>query len=251
MKLISWNVNGLRAALGKGCAEVFAAGDYDCICLQETKLQEGLLPLEIPGYAPYSHHAQKKGYAGTAIYTRIAPLSASTGIGRPEFDAEGRTVTLEFPDLYLVTLYVPNAQRGLARLPFRLEWEAAIREYLGRLQDNKPVVVCGDLNVAAEEIDIHNPKGNRGNAGFSDEERDAFRQLKAIGLADIWRETHPDERKYSWWAYWGNAREKNLGWRIDYFLVSRALATKVTAADILDTVPGSDHCPVTLNLAKI
>ena len=248
MKLLSWNVNGLRAALGKGCADFFAAGDYDCICLQETKLQEGLLPLELPGYTGYLHYAQKKGYSGTAIYTRIAPLSVRTGIGIPEFDAEGRAVTLEFPDFWLVTLYVPNSQRGLVRLPFRLEWEAAARAYLSGLQAVKPVVVCGDMNVAAEEIDIHDPKGNRKNAGFSDEERAAFRELKAVGLADVWRETHPEMRQYSWWAYWGNARERNLGWRIDYFLVSRPLADKVTGADILDQIPGSDHCPVTLEL---
>lgn len=250
MKLISWNVNGLRAALGKGCDAVFAEGDYDCICLQETKLQEGLLPLDLPGYTGYLHYALKKGYSGTAIYTRREPLSARTGIGVPKFDDEGRAVTLEFPDFWLVTIYVPNSQRGLVRLPFRLEWEAAIREYLGKLQETKPVVVCGDLNVAAEEIDIHDPKRNRGNAGFSDEERDAFRQLKAVGLADIWREANPETRQYSWWAYWGNAREKNLGWRIDYFLVSRPLSGKVTDARILDQVYGSDHCPVTLTLAE-
>ena len=249
MKLLSWNVNGLRAALGKGCADFFAAGDYDCICLQETKLQEGLLPLELPGYTGYLHYAEKKGYSGTAIYTRREPLSFRTGIGVPAFDAEGRAVTLEFPEFYLVTIYVPNSQRGLVRLPFRLKWEAAIREYLAGLQAVKPVVVCGDLNVAAEEIDIHDPKGNRKNAGFSDEERAAFRELKAVGLADVWREANPDTRKYSWWAYWGSARERNLGWRIDYFLVSRPLVPKVAAADILDQVPGSDHCPVTLELA--
>jgi len=248
MKLISWNVNGLRAALGKGCDAFFSQGDFDCICLQETKLQEGLLPLELPGYTGYLHYAQKKGYSGTAIYTRREPLSARTGIGVEAFDAEGRAVTLEFPEFWLVTIYVPNSQRGLVRLPFRLEWEAAIREYLGKLQETKPVVVCGDLNVAAEEIDIHDPKGNRKNAGFSDEERAAFRELKAVGLADVWREANPDTRKYSWWAYWGNARERNLGWRIDYFLVSRPLADKVTGADILDQVQGSDHCPVTLTL---
>lgn len=248
MKLLSWNVNGLRAALGKGCADFFAAGDYDCICLQETKLQEGLLPLDLPGYTGYLHYAQKKGYSGTAIYTRREPLSCRTGIGVPDFDAEGRAVTLEFPEFYLVTIYVPNSQRGLVRLPFRLEWEAAVREYLTGLQAVKPVVVCGDLNVAAEEIDIHDPKRNRMNAGFSDAERAAFRELKAVGLADVWREANPDTRKYSWWAYWGNAREKNLGWRIDYFLVSRPLADKVTGADILDQVQGSDHCPVTLEL---
>jgi exodeoxyribonuclease-3 len=248
MKLLSWNVNGLRAALGKGCADFFAAGDFDCICLQETKLQEGLLPLDLPGYTGYLHYAQKKGYSGTAIYTRIAPLSSRTGIGVPDFDAEGRAVTLEFPDFWLVTIYVPNSQRGLVRLSFRLEWEAAIRKYLSELQAVKPVVVCGDLNVAAEEIDIHDPKRNRMNAGFSDEERAAFRELKAVGLADVWREANPDTRRYSWWAYWGNAREKNLGWRIDYFLVSRSLADKVTGAEILDQVEGSDHCPVTLEL---
>lgn len=250
MKLLSWNVNGLRAALGKGCADFFAAGDYDCICLQETKLQEGLLPLDLPGYTGYLHYAQKKGYSGTAIYTRREPLSFRTGIGVPAFDDEGRAVTLEFPDFWLVTIYVPNSQRGLVRLPFRLEWEAAIRNYLTELQAVKPVVVCGDLNVAAEEIDIHDPKGNRKNAGFSDEERAAFRELKAVGLADVWREAHPETRQYSWWAYWGNARERNLGWRIDYFLVSRPLAERVTGAEILDQVQGSDHCPVTLELAE-
>ena len=250
MKLLSWNVNGLRAALGKGCADFFAAGDYDCICLQETKLQEGLLPLELPGYTGYLHYAQKKGYSGTAIYTRREPLSFRTGIGVPAFDDEGRAVTLEFSDFWLVTIYVPNSQRGLVRLPFRLEWEAAIRNYLTELQAIKPVVVCGDLNVAAEEIDIHDPKGNRKNAGFSDEERAAFRELKAVGLADVWREANPETRQYSWWAYWGNARERNLGWRIDYFLVSRPLAERVTGAEILDQVQGSDHCPVTLELAE-
>lgn len=248
MKLISWNVNGLRAALGKGCDAFLMQGSYDCICLQETKLQEGLLPLELPGYTGYLHYAQKKGYSGTAIFTKREPLSVRTGIGVPQFDDEGRTVTLEFPEFWLVTMYVPNSQRGLARLPFRMEWEAAIRNYLGKLQETKPVVVCGDLNVAAEEIDIHDPKRNRMNAGFSDEERAAFRELKAVGLADVWREANPDTRKYSWWAYWGNAREKNIGWRIDYFLVSRPLAEKVTGAEILDQVTGSDHCPVTLEL---
>jgi len=248
MKLLSWNVNGLRAALGKGCDAFFAQGDFDCICLQETKLQEGLLPLDLPGYTGYMHYAQKKGYSGTAIFTRIEPHSARTGIGVPQFDDEGRAVTLEFPDFWLVTIYVPNSQRGLVRLPFRLEWEAAIREYLGKLQAVKPVVVCGDLNVAAEEIDIHDPKGNRKNAGFSDEERAAFRELKAVGLADVWREANPDTRKYSWWAYWGNARARNLGWRIDYFLVSRPLLPKVLSSDILDQIPGSDHCPVSLDL---
>ncbi|MCR5708985.1 MAG: exodeoxyribonuclease III [Bacteroidales bacterium] len=248
MKLISWNVNGLRAALGKGCADFLEAGGYDCICLQETKLSEGLLPMDLPGYNGYLHYAQKKGYSGTAIYTRREPMSVRTGIGVPEFDAEGRAVTLEFPEFWLVTVYVPNSQRGLARLDFRLGWEAAIRKYLTDLQIVKPVVVCGDLNVAAEEIDIHDPKGNRRNAGFSDEERAAFRDLKAVGLADVWREANPETRKYSWWAYWGNARAKNLGWRIDYFLVSRSLAPKVTGSEILDQVEGSDHCPVTLEL---
>lgn len=248
MKLLSWNVNGLRAALGKGCGEFFASGDYDCICLQETKLQEGLIPFDLPGYSSYWHYAQKKGYSGTAIFSRIEPLSVSTGIGRAEFDAEGRTVTLEFADFYLVNVYVPNSQRGLLRIDFRLQWELALREYLSGLMTRKGVVICGDLNVAAEEIDIHDPKGNRHSAGFSDEERDAFRQLKGIGLADVWREANPDTRKYSWWAYWGNARERNLGWRIDYFLVSRPFDAKVTGCDILDQIQGSDHCPVSIEI---
>ena len=233
---------------GKGLRKLFRRRRFRLHLLAGNKAAGGLLPLELPGYTGYLHDAQKKGYSGTAIYTRREPVSARTGIGIPDFDNEGRTVTLEFPEFWLVTLYVPNSQRGLVRLPFRLEWEAAIRDYLGKLQEIKPVVVCGDLNVAAEEIDIHDPKGNRKSAGFSDEERAAFRELKAVGLADVWREANPETRKYSWWAYWGNARERNLGWRIDYFLVSRPLAGKVTGADILDQVQGSDHCPVTIDL---
>ncbi len=250
MKLISWNVNGLRAALGKGFAESMAALDADVICLQETKLQEGQLNWDMHGYTAYWHYAQRKGYSGTAVYTRIPPLSVAVGIGLPQFDDEGRTVILEFADFYLVNVYVPNAQDGLARIEFRLAWEDALLAKLKKLEQHKPVVLCGDLNVAHTEIDLKNPGPNRGNAGFSDQERGAFSRLLAAGFVDTFRHFYPQATgAYSWWSYRYNARANNAGWRIDYFVVSEALRTRLAAAAIHPEIFGSDHCPVELTLA--
>jgi exodeoxyribonuclease-3 len=249
MKLISWNVNGLRACVGKGFAETFKALDADFFCLQETKMQEGQLDLQFDGYESYWCYAEKKGYSGTAIYTRQHPLSVSRGIGVEQHDHEGRVVTLEMETFYLVCVYTPNSQDGLRRLDYRMEWENDFRNYLLSLDAKKPVVVCGDMNVAHEEIDLANPKTNRMNAGFTDEEREKMTQLLSSGFADTFRELHPDRVEYSWWSYRMRARERNVGWRIDYFLVSRRLLPQVTGASIHGEVMGSDHCPVELELA--
>ena len=243
---ISWNVNGLRACAGKGFEEAFKALDADFFCLQETKMQSGQLDLQFEGYESYWNYADKKGYSGTAIYTRRHPLSVSYGIGQDEHDHEGRVITLEMEDFYLVTVYVPNSQDGLRRLDYRMTWEDDFRAYLMRLDAQKPVIVCGDLNVAHEEIDLKNPKTNRRNAGFTDEEREKFSLLLNTGFADTFRRLHPDEVKYSWWSYRFRAREKNAGWRIDYFIVSERLMPQVEEATIHTDIMGSDHCPVGL-----
>ena len=248
MKFISWNVNGLRAVAGKGFADIFTELDADFFCLQETKLQAGQIDLEFLGYKSFWNYADKKGYSGTAIYTKHDPLSVSYGIGVDEHDHEGRVITLEMPDYYLVCAYVPNSQDGLRRLDYRMSWEDAVRAYLCRLDAVKPVVFCGDLNVAHEEIDLKNPATNHFNAGFSDEERAKFGELLAAGFTDSWRFQHPDEAKYSWWSYRMNARERNVGWRIDYFVVSDRLRPRIVSTDILNDVYGSDHCPVELVL---
>ena len=246
MKFISWNVNGLRAVAGKGFADVFADLDADFFCLQETKLQEGQIDLEFLGYQSYWNYAEKKGYSGTAIYTKHEPLSVRYGIGIDEHDHEGRAITLEYPDFFLVCTYVPNSQDGLRRLDYRMRWEDDMRAYLCGLP--KPVVFCGDLNVAHEDIDLKNPSSNRRNAGFTDEERAKFSELLDAGFIDTWRFQHPGEVKYSWWSYRFNARANNAGWRIDYFVVSAALRDRILSTGIHDTVTGSDHCPVELVL---
>ncbi len=249
MKFVSWNVNGIRACMGKGFMEFFDQADADIFCLQETKLQAGQLELELPGYYQYWNYAQKKGYSGTAVFTKKEPLSVSYGIGIPEHDTEGRVITLEFEDFYFVTVYTPNAQEGLARLPYRMEWEDAFLAYLKALERQKPVIFCGDLNVAHREIDLKNPKTNRKNAGFTDEEREKFGALLKAGFVDTFRYFYPDlEGAYSWWSYRFRAREKNAGWRIDYFLVSESLKEKLEDALIYNEVFGSDHCPVGLVL---
>ena len=248
MKLISWNVNGLRACVGKGFEESFRQLDADFFCLQETKMQQGQLDLQVEGYTSYWNYAEKKGYSGTAVYTRHTPLSVSYGIGVDEHDHEGRVITLEMADFYLVTVYTPNSQDGLRRLDYRMAWEDAFLAYLQALDAKKPVVVCGDMNVAHQEIDLKNPKTNRRNAGFTDEERAKFSHLLESGFTDTFRHLHPDEIKYSWWSYRFKAREKNAGWRIDYFLVSDRLSDRVSAAEIHTEVMGSDHSPVELVL---
>ena len=249
MKLISWNVNGLRAVVGKGFAEIFASLDADFFCLQETKMQAGQLDLEFEGYQSYWNFAEKKGYSGTAIYTKHTPLSVAYGIGVDEHDHEGRVITLEMPDFYLVTCYTPNSQDGLRRLDYRMTWEDDFRAYLLALDAKKPVIVCGDLNVAHREIDLKNPKTNRKNAGFTDEEREKMTTLLDAGFTDSFRHFFPDLiDAYSWWSYRFRAREKNAGWRIDYFLVSNRLADKMQSASIHNEIYGSDHCPVELVL---
>ncbi len=248
MRLVSWNVNGLRACAAKGFEESFKALDADFFCLQETKLQEGQLDMAFDGYEAYWNYAEKKGYSGTAVFTRRHPLAVSTGIGIDEHDHEGRIITLEMEDFFLVNVYVPNSQDGLRRLDYRMKWEKDFRDYLCRLDGRKPVVVCGDLNVAHEEIDLKNPKTNRRNAGFTDEEREQFSQLLAAGFTDTFRSLHPDEVTYSWWSYRFRAREKNAGWRIDYFLISNRLAPQMSSASIHTEIMGSDHCPVQLEL---
>ncbi len=248
MRLVSWNVNGLRACAAKGFEESFKALDADFFCLQETKLQEGQLDMAFDGYEAYWNYAEKKGYSGTAVFTRRHPLAVSTGIGIDEHDHEGRVITLEMEDFFLVNVYVPNSQDGLRRLDYRMKWEKDFRDYLCRLDGRKPVVVCGDLNVAHEEIDLKNPKTNRRNAGFTDEEREQFSQLLAAGFTDTFRSLHPDEVTYSWWSYRFRAREKNAGWRIDYFLISNRLAPQMSSASIHTEIMGSDHCPVQLEL---
>ncbi len=248
MKFISWNVNGLRAVAGKGFADIFTGLDADFFCLQETKLQAGQIDLEFPGYRSFWDYAEKKGYSGTCIYTKHEPLSVRTGLGIPEHDTEGRVVTLEMPDFFLVNVYTPNSQDGLRRLGYRMEWEDAFRDYLCGLAARKGVVVCGDMNVAHEEIDLKNPDTNHFNAGFSDEERAKMTQLLASGFTDSWRFQHPGEAKYSWWSYRMAARERNVGWRIDYFLVSESLRGRIVSTDIHNEIYGSDHCPVELVL---
>lgn len=248
VRLVSWNVNGLRAIVGKGFCDIFEGFDADCVCLQETKLQKGQIDLEFLGYTSYWDYAQRPGYSGTVIYTRLPVLSSSTGIGYPQHDMEGRVVTLEFADFYLVNVYVPNSQDGLKRLAYRMQWEDAFRAYLKGLSGKKGVVVCGDMNVAHEEIDLKNPATNHFNAGFSDEERGKMSELLASGFVDTWRYQHPQDVKYSWWSYRGGARERNVGWRIDYFLVSEALKDRIFLTEIHNGIVGSDHCPVELVL---
>ena len=249
MKFISWNVNGLRACCEKGFKESFAALDADFFCLQETKMQEGQLDLEFEGYRSYWNYAEKKGYSGTAIFTKEEPLSAAYGIGIPEHDHEGRVITLEYEKFYFVTVYTPNSQDGLKRLDYRMEWEKAFLAYLKKLEEKKPVIFCGDLNVAHQEIDLKNPKTNRKNAGFTDEERARFSELLKEGFVDTFRYFYPEETGiYSWWSYRFHAREKNAGWRIDYFITSRCLDAKLQSAGIHTEVYGSDHCPVELEI---
>ncbi len=249
MKLISWNVNGLRAAAGKGFADAFAALDADVFCLQETKLQAGQLDLAFDGYESFWNYAEKKGYSGTAVYTRVPPLRVTYGMGVDEHDHEGRLITAEFADFFLVDAYVPNSQDGLKRLDYRMRWEDDLRRYLTELDAVKPVVLCGDLNVAHQEIDLKNPKTNRTNAGFTDEEREKMTRLLEAGFVDSFRFLHPDETgAYSWWSYRFHARQNNAGWRIDYFLVSEKLKDRIAGASIHSSVEGSDHCPVELLL---
>lgn len=248
MKFISWNVNGLRACTGKGFEDSFRQLDADFFCLQETKMQAGQLDLQFPGYTSYWNYAEKKGYSGTAIYTRHTPLVVTYGIGIDEHDHEGRVITLEMDDFYLVTCYTPNSQDGLRRLDYRMKWEADFLDYIKKLDEKKPVILCGDLNVAHQEIDLKNPKTNRRNAGFTDEERERMTTMLANGFADTFRTLHPDDVTYSWWSYRFHAREKNAGWRIDYFIVSERLMRRVSGATIHTEVFGSDHCPVELTI---
>lgn len=246
MKLISWNVNGLRAVVGKGFPEIFDNLDADFVCLQETKLQAGQIDLEFLGYSSWWNYADKKGYSGTCIYTKHSPLNVSYGIGVDEHDHEGRVITMEMEDFYLVNVYTPNSQDGLKRLDYRMKWEDAFRTYLCTLAEKKGVIVCGDLNVAHEEIDLKNPATNHKSAGFSDEERQKMSELLAAGFCDSWRSQHPDEAKYSWWSYRMAARERNIGWRIDYFLASDNYRQHIVSTDIHNEIFGSDHCPVEL-----
>lgn len=249
MKMISWNVNGVRACLGKGFGEAFAALDADIFCLQETKMQEGQAEVNLEGYQQYWNSAIKKGYSGTAVFTRIAPLSVSYGLGAEEHDQEGRVITLEFADFYLVTVYTPNSKRELERLQYRMHWEDDFRAYLTALDEKKPVIICGDLNVAHQEIDLKNPKTNRRNAGFTDEERAKMTMLLSAGFTDSFRYLYPDQTdSYSWWSYMRQARATNAGWRIDYFLVSDQIKQQIKAASIHNEIFGSDHCPVGLEI---
>ena len=248
-KLISWNVNGLRACMGKGFSEAFRDLDADVFCLQETKLQEGQIELDLPGYEQFWNYAEKKGYSGTAVFTKEAPLSVYYGIGVEEHDKEGRVITLEYPAYYLTTVYVPNSQEELKRLEYRMRWEDDFLSYMKNLEQMKPVIYCGDLNVAHKEIDLKNPKTNRRNAGFTDEEREKFDNVVSSGLVDTFRYFYPDVTDaYSWWSYRMRAREKNVGWRIDYFVVSEALKPILLDAKIHSEIMGSDHCPVELDL---
>lgn len=247
MKLISWNVNGLRACVGKGFLEYFKQEDADIFCVQETKLQEGQINLDLPGYYQYWNYAEKKGYSGTAVFTKREPVNVSYGIGIEEHDHEGRVITLEYPDYYFITVYTPNSQNELARLDYRMKWEEDFLAYLKKLEEIKPVIFCGDLNVAHKEIDLKNPKTNRMNAGFTDEERAKFTALTEAGFIDTFRYFYPDlEGVYSWWSYRFSARAKNAGWRIDYFLVSECLKDRLEDALIYTDVMGSDHCPIGL-----
>lgn len=249
MKCVSWNVNGIRACVTKGFLNYFKEVDADIFCLQETKLQAGQIELDLPGYHQYWNYAEKKGYSGTAIFTKKEPLKVAYGMGIEEHDQEGRIITLEFESFHMVTVYTPNSKDKLARIDYRMEWEEAFKAYLKRLEESKPVIVCGDLNVAHQEIDLKNPKTNRGNAGFSDQERDKFSRLLEAGFIDTYRYFYPDqEGAYSWWSYRFKAREKNAGWRIDYFLVSEVLKDKLVDSGIHHEILGSDHCPVVLEL---
>ena len=250
MKLISWNVNGLRACVQKGFLDFFHDSDADIFCIQETKLQEGQIDLKMEGYEQYWNYAKKKGYSGTAVFTKKKPLSVTYGLGIEEHDQEGRVITLEFEEFYFVTVYTPNSQNELARLDYRMQWEDDFLSYLKKLEEKKPVVFCGDLNVAHKEIDLKNPKTNRRNAGFTDEEREKFTQLLEHGFIDTFRYFYPDQEGiYSWWSYRFRAREKNAGWRIDYFCVSEVLREKLEDAKIYTEIFGSDHCPVELDLS--
>lgn len=248
MKLISWNVNGLRACVGKGFADIFEQFDADFFCLQETKMQAGQLDLQFMGYQSYWNYADKKGYSGTAIYTRHTPISVAYGIGIDEHDHEGRVITLEMADFYLVCCYTPNSQDGLKRLDYRMKWEDDFRAYLMRLDAQKPVILCGDLNVAHEEIDLKNPKTNHQSAGFTDDERQKMTQLLDSGFTDSFRFKYPEEVQYSWWSYRFQARSKNVGWRIDYFIISNRLQDRLQDAKIHTEVMGSDHCPVEITI---
>lgn len=249
IKMISWNVNGLRACVGKGFLDFFKEADADIFCLQETKLQQGQIDLDLPGYHQYWNYAEKKGYSGTAMFTKEEPVSVAYGIGIEEHDREGRVITAEFPEYYVITCYTPNSQNELARLDYRMEWEDAWRSYLKGLEQKKPVIFCGDLNVAHTEIDLKNPKTNRNNAGFTDQERNKFTELLNAGFVDTFRYFYPEqEGAYSWWSYRFKAREKNAGWRIDYFCVSESLKDRLESALIHADVFGSDHCPVELDL---
>ena len=248
MKLISWNVNGIRACLNKGFSEFFKDANAEIFCLQETKCQLGQVELNFDGYESYWNSAEKKGYSGTAVFTKIKPINVTYGIGIEEHDKEGRIITLEFEKFYLVTNYTPNAKRELERLEYRMKWEDEIRNYLLKLKKTKPVIMCGDLNVAHEEIDLKNPKTNKGNAGFTNEERGKMTELLNAGFIDSFRYLYPQKVEYSWWSYMGHAREKNVGWRIDYFLVSEDIKKKIKEAKIHQEILGSDHCPVELDV---
>ena len=248
-KLISWNVNGLRACMGKGFSEFFHNQNADFFCLQETKLQEGQISMDLPGYFQFWNYAEKKGYSGTAVFAKEEPLSVTYGLGDPELDNEGRMITLEYPDFYCVTCYTPNAQRELARIEHRMRWDEAFRNFIQTLDAKKPVILCGDLNVAHHEIDLKNPASNRGNAGFSDQERESFTITLSLGFTDTFRHLFPDTAgAYTWWSYMFQARAKNAGWRIDYFLVSDRIAGKILNTPIYSDVFGSDHCPVGLEI---
>ena len=249
MKLVSWNVNGLRACINKGFNDFFTATDADIVCLQETKMQQGQAEVHFPGYEQFWNSAEKKGYSGTAVFTRQQPLSVAYGMGIAEHDQEGRIITLEFADFQLVNVYTPNSQRGLTRLEYRMQWEDAFRDHISRLASKKPVIICGYLNVAHQEIDIKNPASNKNNAGFTQQERDKMTELLESGLTDSFRHLYPERRDaYSWWSYMSNARERNIGWRIDYFLVSSRMDQEIREAAILPEVMGSDHCPVVLEI---
>ena len=249
MKLVSWNVNGLRACMGKGFGDFFAATDADILCVQETKMQQGQAEIDFAGYEQYWNSAVKKGYSGTAVFSRIQPMGVSYGMGMEEHDQEGRIITLEFAEFQLVNVYTPNSQRGLTRLEYRMRWEADFRAYVGQLAGKKPVILCGDLNVAHQEIDIKNPAANKNNAGFTQDERDKLTELLQSGFTDSFRHLYPERREaYTWWSYMANARERNIGWRIDYFLVSDPIRPNIREAAILPEVQGSDHCPVTLEI---
>ena len=249
MKLISWNVNGIRACVNKGFKDFFNQINADIFCIQETKCQPGQIELEFEGYKSYWNSAQKKGYSGTAIFTKKEPINVTYGIGIEEHDQEGRVITLKFENFYMVDIYTPNAKRGLERLDYRQIWEDEIKKYLLRLNETKPVIMCGDLNVAHKEIDLKNPKSNRGNAGFTDEEREKMTQLLNAGFIDTFRYLYPEkENAYSWWSYMGKARERNIGWRIDYFIVSDQIKNKIKEAKIYPEIMGSDHCPVGLEI---